>query len=112
MSLLLKIVLSMSLNDGHQISHHELNNVHQNELERNSLDVDNPHCNWQISLLLKSCAVTIALHLDVSVAFGIATFDPCADSVHCWVAGVHRDAKYYRQLKLYALDKREVVPHC
>jgi hypothetical protein len=31
------------------------------------------------------------------VAFGIATFDPCDDSVHCWVSGVHRDAKYYRQ---------------
>jgi hypothetical protein len=32
----------MSLHDGLQNNHHDLNNVHQNELERNSLDVDNP----------------------------------------------------------------------
>jgi hypothetical protein len=46
LSLLLKIVLkiSMSLHDGLQNNHHDLNNVHQNELERNSLDVDNPPC--------------------------------------------------------------------
>jgi hypothetical protein len=46
LSLLLKTVLkiSMSLHDGLQNNHHDLNNVHQNELERNSLDVDNPPC--------------------------------------------------------------------
>jgi hypothetical protein len=50
----------MSLHDDLQNSHHDLNNVHQNELERNSLDVDNPHCSWQIGSRLKSCAVTVA----------------------------------------------------
>jgi hypothetical protein len=30
------------------------------------------------------------------VAFGIATFDPCADSVRHWVAELHRGAKYCR----------------
>jgi hypothetical protein len=85
LSLLLKTVIkvSMSLHDGLQNSHHDLNNVHQNELERNSLDVHNPQCSWQIGSRLKSYAVIVALHLDVSVAFGIATFDPCADSVRC-----------------------------
>jgi hypothetical protein len=78
-------------------SHHDLNNMHQNELKRNSLDVENPHCSWQIGSRLKSCVVTVALHLDVSVAFGIATFDPCADSVRCWVAELHRGTKYCRQ---------------
>jgi hypothetical protein len=52
--------ISMSLHDGLQNSHNDLNNVHQNELERNSLDVDNPHCSWQIGSRLKSCAVTVA----------------------------------------------------
>ena len=44
LSLLLKTVLkiSMSLHGGLRISHHALNNVHQNELEINSLDVDSP----------------------------------------------------------------------
>jgi hypothetical protein len=49
----------MSLHDGLQNSHHDLNNVHQNELERKSMDVDNPHCSWQIGSRLKSCAVTV-----------------------------------------------------
>jgi hypothetical protein len=52
--------ISMSLHDGLQNSYRDLNNVHQNELERNSLDVDNPHCSWQIGSRLKSCAVTVA----------------------------------------------------
>jgi hypothetical protein len=62
LSLLLKTVLkiSKSLHDGLQNSHHDLNNVHQKELERNSLDVENPHCSWQIGSRLKSCAVTVA----------------------------------------------------
>ena len=37
-----------------------LNNMHQNELEINSLDVDSPHCSWQIGPRLKSCALTVA----------------------------------------------------
>ena len=59
MSLLLKTVLkiSMSLHGGLRISHHALNNVHQNELEINSLDVDSPS---QIGPHLKSCALTVA----------------------------------------------------
>jgi hypothetical protein len=62
MSSLLNIVLkiSMSHRDGLQINHHALNNVYQNELERNSLDVDNPHCRWQIGPPLKSFVLTIA----------------------------------------------------
>jgi hypothetical protein len=52
--------ISMSLHDDLQNSYRDLNNVHQNELERNSLDVDNPHCSWQIGSRLKSCAVTVA----------------------------------------------------
>jgi hypothetical protein len=50
----------MSLHVGLQNSHHDSNNVHQNELERNSMDVDNPHYNWQIGSRLKSCAVIVA----------------------------------------------------
>jgi hypothetical protein len=62
MSSLLKIVLkiSMSHHDGLQINLHTLNNVYQNELERNSLYVDNPHCRWQIGPRLKSFVLTIA----------------------------------------------------
>jgi hypothetical protein len=61
-SSLLKIVLriSMSHHDGLQINHRALNNVYQNELERNSLDVDSPHCRWQIGPRLKSFVLTIA----------------------------------------------------
>ena len=50
----------MSLHGGLRISHHALNNMHQNELEINSLDVDSPHCSWQIGPCLKSCALTVA----------------------------------------------------
>jgi hypothetical protein len=50
----------MSHHDGLQINHHALNNVYQNELERNSLDVDSPHCRWQIGPRLKSFVLTIA----------------------------------------------------
>ena len=89
----------MSLHGGLRISHHALNNVHQNELEINSLDVDSPHYSWQIGPRLKSCALTVAPPLDVSVAFGIATIDllcgrktpnclRSTDSVHHGVARV------------------------
>jgi hypothetical protein len=87
----------VSLHGGLQNSHSDLNNVHQNEFERNSLDVDNPHCSWQIGSRLNHVPSPLPLHLDVSMAFGIATFDPCADSVRCWVVGLRRGAKYYRQ---------------
>jgi len=50
----------MSLHGGLRISHHALDNMHQNELEINSLDVDRPHCSWQIGPRLKSCALTVA----------------------------------------------------
>ena len=50
----------MSLHGGLRINHHALDNVHQNELEINSLDVDSPHCSWQIGPRLKSCALPVA----------------------------------------------------
>jgi hypothetical protein len=100
MSSLLKIVLkiSMSHHDGLQINHHTLNNVYQNELERNSLDVDSPHCRWQIGPRLKSFISPLPLHLDVLIH----------RSERSRVVEVHCDAKYCRQC-LHPANERSLL---
>jgi hypothetical protein len=101
----------MSLHDGLQNSHHDLNKVHQNELERNSLDVDKPHCSWQIVSRLKSCAVTVAP--PPRCISGVRNSHIRSMRRLCALLGrrVASRREILSPMKKYMPSAREVVPH-